>query len=334
MKKFIGYILLTLVLVSCETNSGFFRIEGRFRNFNQGEFFVYSMDGGIYDLDTIKVFDGRFSYETSLSRKATFMLVFPNFSQLPVFGEPGATVKINADASHLKGMKITGTDENELLTTFRMDVIDKTPPEVIKEVEKFIEENPKSMSALYLINRYMVQAQVPDYQMAYRLTDIMVKSDTNNVQAVILRDKLKYLKTTETNQIIPNFSVEDINNKTITQDSLKGKLNIISLWASWSYDSHNFQKNLRKLQKKYGDDIKMMSICLDARVAECRERSKRDSMLWYNICDGRMWDMPIVQQLGLSTLPSNIIFDEKGKILCRDLVLKDFNDKVAALLDK
>ena len=78
MKKFIGYILLTLVLVSCETDSDFFRIEGRFKNFNQGEFFVYSMDGGIYDLDTIKVMDGRFSYETPLNRKATFMLVFPN----------------------------------------------------------------------------------------------------------------------------------------------------------------------------------------------------------------------------------------------------------------
>ena len=55
MKKFIGYILLTLVLVSCGAESGHFRISGRLRNFNQGEFYVYSTDGAIPGLDTITV---------------------------------------------------------------------------------------------------------------------------------------------------------------------------------------------------------------------------------------------------------------------------------------
>lgn len=333
MKKFIGYILLTLVLVSCETDSGFFRIEGRFKNFNQGEFFVYSTDGGIYDLDTIKVFDGRFSYETSLNRKATFMLVFPNYSQQPVFGEPGATAKINADASHLKGMKITGTEENELLTTFRMDVIDMTPPEVIKEVEAFVEDHPNTMSALYLINRYFVQSQESNYQRAYELTKLMVDADTNNVQAVLLNRKLEYLKDTEQGGVVPEFSVKDIDNKTVTHDSLKAKVNIISLWASWSYESINLQKRLRKLQRAHSDDIKILSICIDARVAECREHGKRDSMLWYNVCDGNMWHTPLAEQLGLSTLPSTIIFDNKRNIIGRNFTVKDFNEKEKSLFE-
>lgn len=334
MKKFIGYILLTLVLVSCEIDNGFFRIEGRFKNFNQGEFFIYSMDGGIYDLDTIKVFDGRFSYETPLNRKATFTLVFPNYSQQVVFGEPGATAKINADASHLKGMKITGTDENELLTDFRMDVIDMTPPEALKAVEAFVKENPKSMSALYLINKYFVQTNEPNFQKAYLLTGEMVKADSTNVQALILHNKLNELKNTELNCVVPEFSVKDIDGKNVTQDSLKAKINIISTWATWSYNSQNFQKNLRKLQKKHGDDIQMLSICLDARVAECRERSNRDSMLWYNVCDGNMWNTPIVKQLGLSVLPACVVFDEKGKIIGRDFIVKDLNDKVKSVLEK
>lgn len=333
MKKFIGYILLTLVLVSCETDSDFFRIEGRFKNFNQGEFFVYSMDGGIYDLDTIKVMDGRFSYETPLNRKATFMLVFPNYSQQPVFGEPGATAKISADASHLKGLKVTGTDENELLTTFRMDVIDMTPPEVLKEVEEFVTDNPKTMSALYLINRYFVQAQETDYQLAFKLTDIMLKTDSTNVQAQVLHNKLKSLKNTELNQTLPNFSVKDIDDKVVTQNDLKGKLNIISLWASWNYESLNHQKRLRKLQKEYGDDIKLLSICIDARMAECREHSRRDSFLWHNVCDGKMWDTPLVQQLGLSTLPASIVFDKEGKIIGRNLSIKDLEDKVKTIFE-
>lgn len=63
MKKLTYLLLLTLVLVSCGTSSDRFKIEGRFLNLNQGEFYVYSNDGGISGVDTIKVNGGRFTYE-------------------------------------------------------------------------------------------------------------------------------------------------------------------------------------------------------------------------------------------------------------------------------
>lgn len=63
MKRLIFFITLTLALVSCETKSGYFKIDGRFLNLNQGEFYVYSPDGIISGIDTIKVDGGRFTYE-------------------------------------------------------------------------------------------------------------------------------------------------------------------------------------------------------------------------------------------------------------------------------
>lgn len=61
MKKF-AYILIlfiTLVLTSCGVSSGHFKFEGKFLNMNQGEFYVYSPDGGFEGVDTIKVEGGR-----------------------------------------------------------------------------------------------------------------------------------------------------------------------------------------------------------------------------------------------------------------------------------
>ena len=55
MKKLTYLLLLTLVLVSCGTSSDRFKIEGRFLNLNQGEFYVYSPDGGSRKMDTIRV---------------------------------------------------------------------------------------------------------------------------------------------------------------------------------------------------------------------------------------------------------------------------------------
>ena len=63
-------------LASCSSDSGRFRIEGRFRNLNRGEFYVYSPDGGIQGRDTIPVVDGRFAYEATITDRATFVLIF------------------------------------------------------------------------------------------------------------------------------------------------------------------------------------------------------------------------------------------------------------------
>ena len=89
---------------------------------NQAEFYVYSPDGGIKGIDTIKVHEGRFAYETMLRDEATFVLIFPNFSELAVFGEPGEKVEIKGDASHMKEMTVEGSDDNEDMTKLRMEL--------------------------------------------------------------------------------------------------------------------------------------------------------------------------------------------------------------------
>ena len=55
MKKLCILIVLTLVLAACGTDKHHFEIDGRLTNLNQGEFYVYSPDGLITGLDTIKV---------------------------------------------------------------------------------------------------------------------------------------------------------------------------------------------------------------------------------------------------------------------------------------
>ena len=130
--------LLTFSLVSCGPGGNSFRIEGRLRHMNQGEFYVYSPDGGIKGIDTIKVHEGRFAYETMLRDPATFIIIFPNFSELAVFGEPGKAAEIKGDASHMKEMTVKGTNDNEEMTKIRMEINRLVPPQIPDAVEAFI----------------------------------------------------------------------------------------------------------------------------------------------------------------------------------------------------
>ena len=93
---------------------------------NQGEFYVYSPDGDIDGIDTIKVVGGRFTFERPCERPVMLMLVFPNFSEQPIFAEPGKSVEIKADASHMKEMEVKGTKANEQMTTFRKQTASST----------------------------------------------------------------------------------------------------------------------------------------------------------------------------------------------------------------
>ena len=330
MKKILGYILLTLVVVSCGTGSGHFRIKGRLRSFNQGEFYVYSPDRGLVGMDTIKVADGRFSYETTLGDEATFIIVFPNYSELPVFGKSGTTAEISGDASHLKEVEIHGEKNNEDMTAFRLSVANMTPPQAKKAAEEYISKNPKSIVSLYLIRKYLINTKEPDYEKAYTLTKAMVDADKNNARASMLLSQLKELRHVKKGGRLPSFSATDIEGKAVSGAKLKGKLNVIISWAGWNYESLSIQRELRKQKKTYGDKLQVVGICLDADTTHCKRTVKIDSLQWQTICDQKLWESPTVRQLAITTVPGNIVADSNGKIIAVNLP----KDKLKELIDK
>lgn len=326
------FFLLTLALLSCGPKSGHFRIEGRLRNINRGEFYVYSLDGKTDGLDTIKVVDSRFAYEIPLDDKATFVIIFPNFSEQAVFGESGALAKISGDASHLRDMEITGTDDNERMTAFRLNANRLSPPEIIDAVKEFVRDYPESQASLYLINKYLIQGRDADVNLAYELVGLIVKQNPDNDKAVRLRKQLQSLKASATGNRLPDFSVRSMDGRIVSRASLKGKVNVINVWASWNSDSQNIQRKLKEMKKEYGESLGLLSICIDARPQDCDRRNKRDSIGWSTVCDGRMWNTPLLGTLGLSTVPGNIVTDVKGKVLARDLDVRRLEQEIKSVL--
>ena len=175
----------SLMLLSCGGKSGYFKLEGRFLHINQGELYVYSSDGGIKGMDTIRIEAGRFAYQTPMERPSTLILVFPNFSQHPVFAEPGGSVDIKADASHLKEMTIRGTDDNDLMSDFRAQIANASPIEEEKAAETFIKDHPGSRVSLYLLQKYFVQVPTIPFTKTLQLIATMEKAKESDCQARI-----------------------------------------------------------------------------------------------------------------------------------------------------
>ncbi len=334
MKKFayIFFLFATIIFTSCGVGSGRFKFEGKFLNMNQGEFYVYSPDGGFEGIDTVKVLGGRFTFETACNDPYTIMIVFPNFSEQAIFAESGKVVDIKADASHLKEMEVKGTKTNELLNKFRHSILQDTPPQEKQHAEDFIKEHPESPVSVYLVRRYFFTTSEPDYKKAYSLLALIEKQQPKNGQVVKMKLLANALKDVSISSTLPAFTAYDINGKLASSAEISGaSVAVIYTWATYNYDSQSLQRELKKRQKTSKGKLKLMAFCLDASKSECKNNVKRDSINWPVICSGDLLEDKTLLKLGLTTLPDNIIL-QNGKIIARGLNKQDLFNKLDKLL--
>lgn len=332
MKKLAYAIVsfIAFILTSCGASSGHFKLEGRFLNFNQGQLYVYSLDGHLNGVDTIKVDGGRFAYESPCESPTTLMLVFPNFSEQPVFAEPGKSVNIKADASHLKELKVEGTKENKLMNTFREMILNASPPEERERAEQFIKDHPQSLVSVFLVRKYFILSSTPSYEKALSLMDVMLEEQPKNGVLIRMRKQVSEVKDAVMDKPLPAFTAKDIDGKPVSSQSLSAPILVISTWASWNHESKNLQRQLRKMQKERKGDMKLMSICVDASIADCKKTVRQDSLQWPIICTGDMLEDKTLRKLGLTSIPDNLVI-HNGRIVARNLTLKELEDKIKSL---
>ncbi len=333
MKRLLYLISLTLVLVSCGTRSGYFKLEGRLLNLNQGEFYIYSPDGVIDGIDTIKVEGGRFTYQTRCKEIGTLVIIYPNLSEQPVFTQSGKTATVKGDASHLKEIQVKGTKENDLMNGFRQRLAKATPPEELEYAEQFILDNPKSLCSVYVLSKYFAINSKADLDKSLKLAETVQKAQPNNSNVARILRYIKIEKNGESGANIPSFSAKDIDGKIVTGKELKGKVAVVFTWAAWNYESRNIRDKLNRLKYEYGNKLVLMAINLDPSQETCKQIMERDSTSTVTICDQMMFDNPLLDKFGLGHIPDNIIFNAQGHVIERGLDVKELETKLRNILN-
>ena len=303
-------------------------MEGHLLHMNQGQLLVYSTDGTINGIDTVKISGGRFTYEIQCSEPTTLMLVFPNFYELPIFAEPGKSIDISADASHLKIMEIEGTKQNELMTDFRLQTAQMAPPDVVHHAELFIGDHPESPVSEYLVRKYFVMSTKPDYKKAEALTDKLIAKQEGNGKLIQLKNDIKNLMNTRTGIALPDFSAEAIDGQTASSADLKGQVAVVMSCATWAYESMNQLRQLKKKRREMGNAFRVVTVCLEGSASHIRDAIQRDTIPWPIICDEKMFESPLVVKLGLYHVPGNIIINKQGHIVDRNLSTQDLLKKI------
>lgn len=325
-------LFLALILTSCGGKKSGFNLSGRLLNINQGQFYIYSAEGDVEGIDTINVKAGRFEYTKELPRATTLMIVFPNYTEQPIFAEPNASVKIDGDASHLKDMTAKGTADNELMNAIRPQLADATPQERVKMAEAFVKQHPESRVGQYLVRRALLQTESPDFAKARQLVDLMLAKQPKNGALLRLKKDLQGRGSVAMGQSVPAFKTTSIEGKTVDSKLLStANVGVIIAWSTWNYESLNSIRQLNRLKKKSQGQLQVIGISLDTSTKECTERLSNDSISFPLVCDEKAVDGPLYRQLGLSQSGDCLVF-EHGKLTARGLKQVELKRKVATKL--
>lgn len=332
MKKHLHLLctaLLALTLAACGTDSKHFQMEGRLLNVNQAEFYVYRLQGGNRDVDTIKVQAGRFSYTTECSQPTTLMVIFPNFTEQPIFAEPGKSVDIKGDASHLKEMTVKGTKANELMNAFRDQIKSASPPEVLKYAQTFVEDHPESVVSAYLVRRYFIACNNPNIAIARNLLKRLRAAQPDDAWLARLEESLQGRSLLSVGEQLPHFKYSTTDGTLVSSAQLAtAPTAVIVAYASWSPESCDMLRSLTRRLEETNGAFKVLGISLDATPADNRRCQKDNQISVPTICDGRMLEASLYNKLGMASVPDNIVL-KNGRVVGKSLSYMELMKAVA-----
>ena len=324
--------LTLLLLAACGHNSDQMVMEGKIRGLDKGEFYVYSADGLREGVDTVHVVGGEFRYECGLAEPTLLTLLFPNFSQIVIVAAPGDELSFEASVDRPAQAQVKGSEENELLTEFRLKAYNRAETQVRADAEAFIRKHPATLAALAVYQRYFERDAGTDAARALSLLDVLKKGQPHCTALQRMDSRLRSLLQASPGRKLPDFKVKDLRGDTVDSRQLRGKPLVILFWGTWNGNTYGQPRQIRRMEREWGDRVHVLIVGVDYDAHNFAARFRRDSLDAPMVCEGDAFAGPLVQKLGVRTVPGNLLIDAEGVVRGRDLDLVKLEQEVRKLL--
>jgi thiol-disulfide isomerase/thioredoxin len=112
---------------------------------------------------------------------------------------------------------------------------------------------------------------------------------------------------------VGDFTVRDLEGRTISSASLHGKVTVINFWATWCGPCRAEIPDLVALQEKYKDSLQIVGISQDEAAPEVVKKFAVDRQVNYPIA---MMTADLERHFpGIVALPTSYILDRDGRIV-------------------
>jgi peroxiredoxin len=223
--------------------------------------------------------------------------------------------------------------------TILMKQLDAQSDKLSEEVEKksrdfsigFVKQNKTSFVAPFVLWTELA------WGMEAGQLDSLVKGfDTTLMKSGyvnLLTERIEILKKVAVGQPAPDFTMNDSLGNPVKLSSLFGKYLLIDFWASWCgpcrHENPNVVAAFKEFNKK-GFDI--LGVSLDKNKSRWTTAIKKDNLAWHHVSDLQYWNNAAAKLYGIRSIPSNVLLDQKGVIIAKNLRGEDLKKKLKELL--
>jgi thiol-disulfide isomerase/thioredoxin len=133
-------------------------------------------------------------------------------------------------------------------------------------------------------------------------------------------------------RVAPNFRVHTLDGKTVTLESLAGKVVLIDFWATWCGPCREALPHVRDLARRFaGQPFVVVSVSLDQDDARWKEFVAKNDMTWPQYRDGR-FDGDVARAFAVTAIPATFTIDADGVLQDQHVGDADIEGKIKKLI--
>jgi thiol-disulfide isomerase/thioredoxin len=135
-------------------------------------------------------------------------------------------------------------------------------------------------------------------------------------------------------KMAPNFGLKTLDGRTLTLESLTGKVVLIDFWATWCGPCREALPHIRKIAQKFdGLPLVVLSVSLDKDEGKWKDFVAKNGMTWLQYRDGG-FDGRIATQFGVNAIPATFTIDADGVLEDQHVGDADIEGKLKKLVSR
>lgn len=198
-----------------------------------------------------------------------------------------------------------------------------------KEKELFIKNNDNIVIMFVLYSDIDNMETADAYEIYNMLSDRLRNSHIGKLVSTKLENKSKL----DIGKIAPNFTLQSVNGKDISLNSIRDKIIIIDFWASWCAPCRAENPNLKDIYNKYhSKGLEIISISLDKSRMAWTKAIKQDELPWIHLSDLMGEQSPVSKNYNINGIPFTLVLDKDKKILAKNLKGLELKETISKFL--
>jgi peroxiredoxin len=364
MKKIIYLFVIAIMMSACSSEPHYV-VKGKIAGSDSITFYLQKREAGkVVNFDSAVSKKGIFKFKGgSVDYPQTVQLIAGNTRKRTSFYLENSVINVEGSIDSLFKAEITGSktqDEYKALielnkplseiyskkiTEFREasqsgnaarqseieKSLDSIQTEMLKNRKDFIMNNPSSYVTPAILGGISYDMEADELEAIINKLDTAISALP---QIVSIKERIAVMKTVAIGQKAPDFSMNDVDGKSVSLSSLVGsKLLLIDFWAAWCGPCRDENPNVVKVYSEFRKKgFNILGVSLDNSREDWIKAIADDKLTWTHVSDLQRGSNAAAILYAVNVIPSNFLLDQTGTIIAKNLSGEDLYNKVKEVL--